>query len=433
MQITNIQPSGSSNILLWALSNNVKINEDEPLMRLINDELSYILTIEDVNFFELFRLTQVYRDTLRITQTHDIVIPTQNDLTEIYPGSRELPDQSDSVEYGELAYHAITTFINLSMQMNVDIDIIHTDATKLFIPMISRRFDIKIPIQFIDLISAISAVNEEDIDRIFNAEYPSTLDSPSKDNMFNILQLQLINLTQIVRYSQRYDKYLNAVKYFPLKAYDKVTREDLKIVDGTLYKFGLLGFSRYNNVSKEDIKYSMFKPDLNTSAITAIAKMKIPTAPLKFEFVIQLPIHYMQMLLNSYTRDELEIFYESSMANIIDGSISYENFKTSEYTEVDEGYQEYINQVDAYRVRITEANQLMLTAIPLLLESDDIVDTTSVFSMLPSIYKTTCVIRVTADNANKFALHIDPVISDMFLNINRIIDKIVLSIAKSSV
>ena len=59
MFISDIQESNSSNILKWALSNNAQILTDIALIDIINDEMKYLVTIEDVNFLEVYQLTQI--------------------------------------------------------------------------------------------------------------------------------------------------------------------------------------------------------------------------------------------------------------------------------------------------------------------------------------------------------------------------------------
>ena len=80
MKITSITESGSNNTLLWAISNGADIKSDIPLQSIINDELFFLVRLEDVNMFELFRLTQHFRNKLRIINEHMAAIPDDSDL-----------------------------------------------------------------------------------------------------------------------------------------------------------------------------------------------------------------------------------------------------------------------------------------------------------------------------------------------------------------
>jgi hypothetical protein len=128
----------------------------------------------------------------------------------------------------------------------------------------------------------------------------------------------------------------------------------------------------------------------------------------------------MQLLENSFSREALVISYESSMSSIIDGGLIYDDFKTSEYAadtenpEEQEKLETRNNAIEAYRVRITEANQILLNTIPILVKSENDVDVTSVFAMLPSLYTAKAVVTINTESMQKYIGHNDPVLSAMF-------------------
>jgi len=98
MKITGIKEAGCNNTLLWALKNKATIFGDEPLCSLINDELFYIVTFSDVNLFELFRLTQIYREKLKIVRENQAEIPSREILAEMFPGSITIDNKEEGSE-----------------------------------------------------------------------------------------------------------------------------------------------------------------------------------------------------------------------------------------------------------------------------------------------------------------------------------------------
>lgn len=429
MQITNIRESGASNLMMWAISNGAVIKEDEQLQSLINDETHYLVTIENVNFFELFRITQMYRDKVRILAEKKAAIPPRSELSKLFNGTY-CPDPNDPETKSHMCYpveHVIENFINMALQMGVDDDIIKPSAIRLFLPMISRKFDIQIPIAFIDLIQSLSA---EEAAGIFTTDYPGTLQEiiDNEVNGFKTkLQLGFFKSTEIIRYHKRYDQYLRLTKYAPLKTSS----------GNKLYKFGILSFYRYDPTSRSEVRCSLFNP--NPDAVgTTLKRMSRLNTPLHIEFAVQLPIQYMQILENSFDRDILDVRYESSMANIIDEGIVYNDFVTHDIIdandpEAEEKVQAFNNSIDAYRVRIAEANQLLLNTIPILMteSEDNDVDVSSVFAMLPAIYSTKAVITLNIDYAKKYSGHSDALISEMFSDMLDMAKDVVDDINKS--
>lgn len=415
MKIIDIKESGANNTLMWALSNGANIKEDVPLTSLINDETFYLVTLSDVNFFELFRLTQMYRDKLRIVSEIPATIPSAKDLKDTFPGEYQ-NDGEEAISLSEVAEHVITNFINLTAQMSNDDDIIHPGAIRMFLPMITRKFNVQIPIAFIDLIDSMSV---DEAAKLFTHDYPGTLREIIDTDLHGVkvnLSLGFVKATRILKYDTRYDKYLQLTKYTPIKSYQDQTK---------LYKFGLLGFAKKDNISRGEVRCSLFKanPEFVVDNMKRLARL---ATPLELDFAIQLPIQYMQILENSFSNDVLTIQYESSMSAIIDGGLVYEDFKMfdepidHDSDEDTEKFEARNNAIEAYRVRITEANQVLLNTIPILAQSKSDVDTTSIFAMMPSIYTAKALIRVNMDNIQKYVGHSDPLISAMFHEIQDI-------------
>ena len=422
MKIIDIKESGCSNILMWALTNGADIKSDDPLISLINDETFYLVTLGDVNFFELLRLTQIYRNKLRIRNEYPASIPPRKDLKLLFPGEEVIPNPEEgekpSISYAELGEGAISKFMALVSQMTADDDIIPSGAVRLFLPMITRRFDVQIPVSFIDL---IQSMNDDEIGQLFNQDYPNSIQTIIDAEIHGFkhtLGMLFVRGTQIIKYDARYDKYLKSIKYAPLKTYPHQDR---------LYKFALIGFFKKDNISRTEIKCSLFKPS-NTVAAQTLKRIGTLNTPLELEFVVQMPLHYVQLMENSFDREELDILYESSMSNIIENGLVFENFKSTELDPENEENSDEIGNfmanIDSYRIRIAESNEMLVKTIKVLLNGHEDVDVTSVFSMLPSIYMMNCVIRINSEKIQALVNHTDPIISEMFQEMSAIVSSV---------
>ena len=427
MKLINIKESGSNNVLMWAINNDADIKNDPALQSIINDDLSYNITISDINFFELFRLTQMYRDKLRIVYEEQAEMPAQEELQKLFNGvyAPDADKPSDTIPFSEIVEHCGNMFLNLAMQMSADDDIISTSAVRMFLPMISRKFTIQIPVYFSDLVSSMSV---DEANEIYNKNYPSTLNTIIESESHGVkmkLEIAILKSTSIIKYDKQYETYIKAIKYAPLKTCN----------NDKLYKLSILAFSKYDNVSRSDIRFDLFNPNKNNME-SILKTMGNNDNPLELDFVIQLPIQYMQILENSFSHEVLTIAYESSMSNIIDGGLKYDNFLTSEYIEDTETDEEkikvYNNSVESYKTRITEANQLTLNTMPILLNSDGDVHIPSVFAMLPSIYTTKAVIRINMKNADVLRNHYDPIIKEMFEDAFEIANAVISDINKTN-
>jgi hypothetical protein len=266
----------------------------------------------------------------------------------------------------------------------------------------------------------VDSVTPDDAKKIFTSEYPKTLQLINDDENHNtrkILQLAFLKGTAIVKYDKRYDDLIKGTKYSLLNTY----KED------TLYRFALVDFYKVNPITKEQIRINMFKTNPD-EIVPLLKKMGRIESPLMADFVVELPIQYMQMVENEFTRDILPIAYESSMNSIIEGGIRYNDFNlpavqlNSTAEEDQPKITEYNNAVSAYRVRIAEANQVLLNAITMLLadegEGSNLeVDPTATFSMLPAIYKTKAVFNINFDNLYTLKEFYEPYIAQLFNDI----------------
>lgn len=387
MKIIDITESGSNNTLLWAINNDADIKSDVPLHSIINAELFYLVTIEDVNMLELFRLTQTFRDKLRIIKEEQAKVPDVKVLAEKFCGMFLDPDnESNSMPLSEVAEHAITSFMNIALQMNADDDIINPSAVRLFVPMIARSFTIQIPIAFVDVIDSFGT--SESADKIFNKQYPSTLRNIIEDEhneARDMISMIFVKLTSIIKTNPRLQAYINCTKYAMLK----------KLPDKSLYKSYLTGFHQFDPVTRGEIRCMLFNvnKDAVKQSLTAMNGLK---SPLSLEFAVQLPIQQMQLIENMFGPDMLTISCESPMISILDGGLLFNDFVAPEDTN-DEPSVDRVNAISAYRTRLTEANQFMLNAIKVLAENGDN-DSCSIFSLLPSMYMTNAVITVRVDD-----------------------------------
>lgn len=417
MNIIEIKESGCNNVLLWAIKNNADIKSDVPLQEIINQELFYLVTIEDINQFELFRLTQTYRNKLRIIDEKIAKVPDQKYLTENFPGSFIDPeDPNKHMPMSEVAEHAITKFMNIALQMKSDSDIISSNAAYMYIPMIARKYTVHIPISFIDVIDSIKP---ENVDKIFNSNYPNNLaeltDNPYND-IFNMIRIIFVKLTAIKKINTRYEKYINYIKFAPLS----------KVSNDNLYKIYLLGFHKFNPISRSISQCSLF--NINEKSLTeSLKSLGHIKTPLELDFAIQLPIQIMQTLENIFGEDIIKISYENSMISILDEGLLFNDFIVPDISNEESDNK---NSISAYRVRLTEANQFALNAIKLLTENEDS-NIPSSFAILPSMYMAKAVITISVDNIEMLSKCQNEIISEMFKMIMETSKKILIDINKS--
>lgn len=413
MKITDIKECGASNILHWAISNGADIKGDNSLQSIINTETYYQIRVEDVNFLELFRLTQTYREKVHVILEHQSELPETSVLSNIFKGEIEM--DGTKVSLSEAVEHCSNLFINLALQMNADNDIIRPGVARLFLPMISRRFDIDIPLSFMDFIKIFDT--KEDLSLVFNNNYPNNIndillgpgsesdDPASLKERYRYLFLHsyLLQGTNLIRYSEHLEKLIKLVKYAPLR----------KCVNNKLYKYRLLSFSKYNVLNRNEVRCSMF--NINKVELEEkINQINTIKSPLKADFVIQLPIQYMYILENTYTPEELSISFESSITSILESGLSFNDFISPEFEESeDEKIKEYENAVSVYKNRIDEVNNTLLGTIPLLIQNSDNVNLTDVFSLMPTIYTSKAVVTLNLEYENRYLTHFDPLLKEL--------------------
>ena len=401
MKITNIHECGASNLLKWAIANDADIASDASLISLINDETFYQITLTDVNFLELFRLTQAYREKVCVITEQKAEIPSDEELALYFPGKVHIEDTEFNAS--EIVSNACDMFMKLALQMHADDDIIQHNTAMLFLPMLCRKFDINIPISFGDLVATFD--EQTPASNLFNTSYPDNLGDVvlNAPMICNKLMLYMIKSTSIIRYDDHFDTLLRLTKYAPLR----------KCPDDKLYKFRLCGLFKYNPISRDEVRCSFFNSN-KVDMAESIKKLDTIKTPLNLDFVIQLPLHYMRILENSFSSNELRVSYEASISTIIDSGIVFNDFIAPEFDDSDEERMtEYNNAIELYRVRINDANKTVLGAIPLLLSNID-ADYTASCAMLPAIYTTKAVITINMKYADLYLTHFDPLLRSMF-------------------
>ena len=393
IEIAKIKEAGSSNVLLWAIENKADIKSDSELKAIINNDLSYRVTLRNVNMFEVFRLVQEFRNELNIVEHHSVCVPPANVLAEKFPGAFTDPDDpTKQMPLYEVAEHAITKFNNIVQQMATDTDIIRPMAAKMFIPMAARQFDVEIPISFWDLANACTP---EESKELFNSEYPSTLQTICEHedhSVSQMIRMLFVKMTSVNKVNERLEKYVDYIKYAPFN----------KIDSAEMYKLHLVGFHKYSPALHSTVTCSLF--NVNQDEITKkLALMSMISTPLIIEFAIQMPIQMMLTLQNLIGRDMLNVACESSIVSILQQGIIFNQSVTPDVDFPDDTAEaDFNNAVNAYRVRLTEANQFTINAINCIAESG-IHDMSSVMSLLPSMYVTRAVVRVKSTDLHEIA------------------------------
>lgn len=423
MRVGTIKPSGCSNTLNWALANGADIRSDISLQGLINEELFYLVEFKHVNFLELFRLTQAYRNRIRILNEYPSEVPAKTELINLFPGTLDVGDEEGSqTNTADVAEFVANSFVNVALQMTSDSDVIRPSTCKLFIPMICRSYDVQIPISFLDVIQSMTDVEYAET---FNEHYPDTLsvipENPTH-GVITMLRLGFLKATTILKYNARMDKYLNYVKYSPLK---------VSKTDNRLYKLNLSGFHKYDNLSRGECRFSMFNLDKDSITPT-LRHMNALKTDLEIEFVVQLPIQFMQSLEYRFDSDILKITNESSMSTIIGNGMVFNDFVAPEYVNDDQSkVEEHTNAVSLYKTRLAEANQLTVNCIGQILKDEEIeVDYTSAFALLPSIYMTNAILTLKVKDLPELIAGVrsDEVLSALFFDIDSIAKSVISDI-----
>lgn len=402
MQVTNIRESGSANTLRWAIANNAELKDNLPLASVINDELFYLVQVEGVNFYELFRLTQLYRNKIKICNINRASIPSMESLGERFPGNE-----------GEVM-EVLSMFSGMVTQMLADNDIIAEGAAQLFLPMITTTFTVQLPFAFIDVLEAMT---DDEATKLFSAEYQRNLeticDGGNAHSLPRSILISIERNTSNIRYDGKYEQLIRSTKYFVLKDYPQ-----------KLFKIGLLGFAKFDNVTRGEARCNMFKPDPATFKQT-MKQLSRLRSPLELSFAVQLPLYYMQLLESSYFPEDLKISHRSSINSILDNGLVFHDF------QLVDGDEDQESSINNYKVRISEANLACLKTINAITQSDAPSHAPSIFALLPPIYQSTAVITFLVDDLPLLTQHSNPVIQEMFTEIQKISNGIVNELQRS--
>lgn len=407
MKLVDIAESNSSSILKWAIDHNAKFKKDLGLADIISDDMHYILTFDDVNFLELYRLTEIYRTKLKIIRTNEIRKPSDQYFEETFQGIND-----KGISFGTIAKAGIEKYINIIKQIDANRKKGNFESLidNLLIPMICRTFSIQIPFRFIDLIFAAS---DQELNSIFNNMYPETLNSLIDRGGLgfeNQLILKIIKTIGIKPYEPKTVKYLDITKFNFLKKNNK---------EHKFYDPVLLSFEKKSKLTGKIIKFSFFKSNQEELKMT-LKRLKKMTEPFEFEFAIQIPLEYMQQIMNNYSSDIIDIRYVSSFEMITGRGFDYNQIvKIRDYeNEIDE-------PIDLYGARLHEAALENTAAVTELFKNalgttrDQIISLIDIFSLLPSVYTTQITIKVSAEDFKKLMNETNPFIKSIFIKMSQ--------------
>lgn len=419
MRLTEIKEAGNNNILKYAIKKGANIRTDNSLISIINAETFYLITLEDVNFLELFRLVQQYRNKIRILQEFKAEIPDPEILSKSFIGS---PANDPNVTSVEIVQKSCESFMNIMAQMLSDEDIIKPGTARLFIPMLCRKFSVQLPISFGDFIRSFD--EQFDLTKVFNEKYPNNLYEvcidPGNDTFKGLITFAMMRSTSIAKSNKHFDTLVKFMKYNSL----------VKEETNKLYKTKLVAFSKFNPLNRDEIRCTMFNTT-KESLEEGMKRMASISTPLKIDVAIQLPIQYMEILQYSYSQEELPISYEASMSEIISEGLIFNDFITPEENNEsgETVIEEFNNSINAYKTRIAEASLLIYNSISALLTDPDKNDITSSFALLPSIFSTRAVITIDTTKMEMFTKQSDPLLGEMFKDIKEIAYSIISDIS----
>lgn len=431
MKITDIKEVGCNNLLRWAIKNGADLKRDTAIISLINDETSYMVTFDDITFFELFRLTQMYRDNLAIIATKPAEVPSEEDLRYRFPGEYVDPkEEKHHIPYAKAATDAIQPMINIALQMQADDDIIPSSVPQLLLPMISRRYTVQIPVSFVDVINSIPTAAE--VKSLFNDQYPKNLPQQILENpessVVRMLMLGFPKATSIIQYNKQYEKYLNAIKYRKI--------ESLKT--NKIYTMRLDGFYAINPVTRAIVRSSLFQAN-KADVSNTLKQLSWTYDWLKLDFMVQLPLQHMQSLLNDFSTEKIRVQYESTMSNIISNGIgkleflTYDTDATPTTPEEEEKVKEKVTRLSAYKTRITECIGIALNTIQALISADTDADSNSIFSLLPGLYRANALVTIDLKYEKEYlAYSDDPVVASMLHDMVVMGNQVLTNIANSS-
>lgn len=386
MKVTSVKLSGCDNTLRWAIGNRADLKANMPVTSIINDESFFLVTVDGLNFYQVYRLTQLYRNRLRISAVHRSQVPSAELLADYFPGNEAKVERH------------LELLLGLVSQMIADDDIVYPGIPKLFLPMITTTFAVQLPFAFVD---AIDVMTPDEVAEIFTDDYLRRLEAlPERGAAHSLIRAIMIAVersTGNIRYDSTYERLLQVTKYFPLK---------VDAERSAPYRFGLLGFSKFDPVGRTVNEVNMFRPDPD-KVNAQMTGLKRISSPLELSFVIQLPIYHQQILESMFSETDLKISYRSSISNVVDNGIDLEHLYLGDDDEM----------IDNYRVRLTEAQLASLQLISEFTGSNDDFHPSALFSLLPPIYRTNAVITFSENRLPMFGRVDDSVLRDMFLGI----------------
>lgn len=384
--VTGISESGSNNILRWAIQNGVNIRENSHLAALVNSEMYYNVKLDNVNFYEMFRLTQYHRTKMKICNIHTVTNLTDEELQNRF-----------NTESHQNIKNLLDKFLSISTLIQSDDDINDKLYSSLILPMITTKCDIQIPIGFGDILQSMS---NEECKNIFNFEYPSNLDKMIElQSVKEAVLLEVDRCTRNISYGDKLDKFIEVTKYRGLKPDNK-----------TFYKTSLVSFEKEDISNRRTIRNSLF----NINQQNMLDNMRIMSSlksEMKYTFAIQLPIYLMQILESSYDENIVDISMRSSVTNFITN-----NFYLDE------------NIINKYGLRITESVEELYKMMNKLLNESDFKE--SVISLLPSSQFTNALITISESSIQTLINQSNPYLQEMFLKIEQIIRSINIDIQK---
>jgi hypothetical protein len=275
--------------------------------------------------------------------------------------------------------------------------------------MINRFYTIQIPLRFIDFIYLLS---EQEYSTIFRPDYPHSLDEltkPSSDpkTFRNKLLIQLIKNSIPVQYHPRFIKYLDITKFNSLKK---------KNDDEQFYSPTLLNFGFEDPLTKKVVRYSFFKSKSEDLKIVLKKMRKYHVDKMNYEFAIQLPIEYMQILENHFNNGLVEVKYRSPFESIISKGFNYKQI--IKIRDLDQNVTE---AVDAYGVRLHEAaidNITNINMLSMLLKEEKAdLNYGAIYSLLPAIYSVQAVIKISSTDISNIVNISHPMIKSIFTDI----------------
>lgn len=387
MEITGIMLTGNDSFLRHAIKSGASLHNLIEMAPAI--EMEAHVTLTDVNLYELAMMAHVHRDRLKIISEEPAEVPTEkngvNKLKDMYPGVFKDPEGKE-IPTWKLVQQAMDGFMNLSIQMKADSDIIQDDCARFFIPMAARHFTVQIPFPLSQLFSALNGTKLQGL--FSDSNYLSRLNEIIDSIDVTVQLLMAIDVTMKHQYFGR-DKYTEAYILPQLK----------RTENQNLYDFNLIGFKQYDPVQKFDYHVMFFEGD-RASINRTMGVMKVLRTPLFCDFVVELPVETMMHLESTFSNDDIQVQYTSSPEAIIDNGFKFNNFKmvdpesTDDQDELAALEEVRVNEIEAYINRIALANQSALQTVSLLSSDGPTYEPSAMVSVLPSVYMTKAVLRL---------------------------------------